>query len=199
MKQPTKERFLEDIKDHKMTIIHDDGIYRHLIFSKGSFDMRYEIITFPGGLLMTGDMGTWEFERTEDMFNFFRHPEGNLEINIGYWAEKCQAESVCGGGIREFDPDRFRECVRNYWEESFYKNTESEKAKEVWDDIENQILSAEDSEWDLVSSLNNFYRKDFDFSDFWENTVTIKTYHYVWACYAIAWAVIQYDREKENN
>jgi hypothetical protein len=198
MKQPTKERFLEDIKDHKMTIIHDDGIYRHLIFSKGSFDMRYEIITFPGGLLMTGDMGTWEFERTEDMFNFFRHPKGNLEINTGYWAEKCQAESV-HGGIREFDPDGFRECVRNYWEECFYKNTESEKAKEVWNDIENQILSAEDSEWDLVSSLNNFYRKDFDFSDFWESTVTIKTYHYVWACYATAWAVIQYDRKKENN
>lgn len=190
---PTKESFLQDVKDHKLTVLHNDGLYRHLNFRGKDFTYWFEIITYPDGLVMRGDMGFWIFERTEDMFKFFRHPNGELEINTGYWAEKCKSQSVFGNGIREFNPDGFRERVKNYWEEYFDEKTDTEEAKEVWESIEDQILSGEDAEWDLVSRLNYFDCEGFEFTDFWENTVMKKTYHFVWACYAIAWAVRVWD------
>lgn len=202
MKHPTKESFLKDVKDHKLTIVKEDGVYRHLKFKGKDFAFHFDMITYPGGLLMRGDMGTWVFERTEDMFAFFRNHNGELEINPGYWSEKCVSESVFGNGIRVFDPDGFRECVISHWEEYFEEDLESEEAIVVWESIEDRILCGEDAEWDLVSRLNDWsnygLESDFDFTDFWENTVTIGTYHYIWACYAIAWAVIQYDKVVNN-
>ena len=201
MEQPTKESFLRDVKDHKLTILKNDGLYRHLFFkSPFNSNQYFEIITFPGGLLFTGDMGTYEFERTDDMLDFFRHPRREFGINTVYWAEKVKSESVFGNGIREFDPIRFRENVKERWSEYFESDLQSEEAQIVWIEIEEQILCGEDSDWDLVSKLNNFYMgsqdTNFTFDDFWGDNCKTKTYHFIWCCYAVAWAVIQYDKEK---
>ncbi len=205
MHQPTKESFLNDVKNHEITILKDDGLYRHICMSKGSFDQKYYIITFPGGLLFTGDMGTYEFERTEDMFSFFRtgiSDNGDIGINSAYWAEKCKSESVFGNGIREFSPEHFKENVKFFWEE-YFTDKETTEAKEVWEEINSSILNCEDAEWDCVASLNNFstygIKTDFDFGDFWESSVDLKTYNFLWCLYAIVFAIKMYESVKVNN
>jgi len=86
MRKCTKERFDKDVVNHEMDVRLNNGLYRHIIFQKkqNSFDMRFEIITVPNLLTITGDMGTWSFSRLPDMFNFFRSSDGT--INEHYWS-----------------------------------------------------------------------------------------------------------------
>lgn len=63
-----KDRFLRDIQEHELTVIRDDGVYRHLRFQKpGTSVMYFDLITWPGHLCFTGDMGSYLFSRVRDM------------------------------------------------------------------------------------------------------------------------------------
>ena len=200
-----RKEFLKSVKNHQIEILKDDGIYRHIKCQEpGTWNHGFEIITFPGGLLYTGDMGTYEFERVEDMFYFFRSgisKTGEININSGYWEEKCKSESLFGDGIKNFNPVVFKENVKEYFE-TYFEDDDSEEKKEVWDEIEEQILDyTEDSEWSLVSALNNFstmgIETDFDFDDLWESSVNSKTYHFIWCLWAIVWTIQKYDEVKK--
>jgi len=71
----TAERFKRDTKDHEMTVLHEDGLYRHLRFRKpagGYSEYWFDLVTWPGVLVIRGDMETFAFSRTEDMLAFFR-------------------------------------------------------------------------------------------------------------------------------
>ena len=207
MNQPTKERFLKDIKDHQIEIIKDDGVYRHIkCQSPDTWNMGFYIITFPGGLLYTGDVGTYEFERIEDMFRFFRsgidEKTGDINISSAYWAEKCLSESIFGNGIKEFDPELFKERIKEYFEQ-YYEDNDSKEKETVWEEIKSQILDfSEDSEWSLVAALNNFslyhgIDTEFAFYDFWDGFSGMsKTFHFIWCLYAIVWTIQKYDEIK---
>jgi len=186
----TKEIFLNDVSGHSLKIIKDDGLYRHIECSNnGSFNQRFEIVTWPGYLAYTGDMGDYLFSRVDDMFSFFRSPDH--KINTGYWAEKCKAQSVYGNGIREFSVERFRECVLN----DVRGHLDIEEDDEIPDDIMEEIeplLNAE-NEHECAEEMMNFSSSKMEFNDFWEHTVTQKTWHFIWCCHAIVWAINQYD------
>ena len=67
------EQFLRDVAEHTMTVIREDGVSRHIRFAKpGTSCMHFDLITWPGYLCYTGDMGTYVFQRLTDMFEFFR-------------------------------------------------------------------------------------------------------------------------------
>lgn len=202
MKHPDKEQFLKDIKDHQLTIEKEDGIHRCLILQKpNTRNMYYRIITYPGGLLITGDMGSYAFERVPDMFDFFRSDtrwcKDKLYINPGYWAEKVVTQSMYGNGIKEFDADLFKKNVKEYVDSCFDGGDPEIKAKAM-KDVKDQILDVEDNEWLLVAAINNFDSEYIEFYDFWECSHTSFTYHYIWCCYAIVHAVNEYDRLKEE-
>lgn len=89
----TEEGFLEDIKNHKLNILKDDGLYRHLVFKRPCTNCcRFDIVTYPGYLVISGDMGCQVFSRLTDMFEFFRTDDrdfnknrsGGLRINPSY-------------------------------------------------------------------------------------------------------------------
>ena len=88
-----QSRFLIDTAHHRLSVIRDDGVYRHLRMQQPETSCYYyDIITWPGYLTVTGDMGTWTFSRSYDMFRFFG---GAFEqgINTYYWSEKLEAGS----------------------------------------------------------------------------------------------------------
>ena len=83
------ERFQRDTANHRMTVLHDDGLYRHLRFQTPSPGFYgFDLITWPDRLAFSGTMATFVFARHEDMFEFFRGGKGS--IHPGYWAEKVQ-------------------------------------------------------------------------------------------------------------
>lgn len=204
MRQCTEEQFRKDVSKHTMKVLLDNGIHRHLRFSDGTFNMYFEIVTWPGNLAVSGDMGCFVFARIEDMFEFFRSDK--LKINLEYWHEKLEAVKRHGGSTC-YNSDLFTKRVNEYVQQ-FIEDEEcdEDQAKELREEIkENVLYYADDSEHDARKALNDFeytidgfdediggYR-DFKFYDTWEWDLEDYTYHYIWACYAIVWAIQQYD------
>lgn len=108
----SQEQFLKDVKDHKIDIVLDQGLHRHIHFSRdGSYCYSFSLVTWPGYLCISGDMGAYVFTRIDDMFGFFRDENSEeLKINTRYWSEKCETK----GNIKEFSVDSFRENVEEY-------------------------------------------------------------------------------------
>ncbi len=94
-----RRRALWAFADHKMTIEHDDGVFRSLVFARpGTSIYKFRICTWPGHLAITGDLNSYVFSRLYDMFEFFSHDNDpasmRLEINADYWAEKLDAAAT---------------------------------------------------------------------------------------------------------
>lgn len=117
MSDETAGRFAKDAEHHQMTVLHDDGLYRHLRFVRTAPNAKtgnversssywFELVTWPGRLTVTGDCGTYTFARLDDMFEFFRGDR----INPGYWAEKVQGETQ----LKKYSEDLFRQRVTEY-------------------------------------------------------------------------------------
>ncbi len=191
----TKEDFLETIKYHQLTIVKDDGVHRHLQMrsSTQGWNRWYDIVTFPEYLVYVGDMGSYVFRRLPDMFNFFRSP--NLAINVGYWAEKCEAEDR-NTKIKEFDVDTFRTSVLDYIRDYFDIEDDQIIDPEILEEF-SSVLNAED-EYECVTAIRDFssyeYPK-FHFTDFWERGYSEYTYHFIWGLYAICYTINKYDEE----
>ena len=114
MSKPTEASFLSDVAEHRMEVLRDDGVYRHLRFKKPrSCDMQFELLTYPGALCYSGDMGSYVFERLPDMFEFFRtglRDPGRLAVNLSYWSEKIVAADR--DGVRKYSAKLFEDAVR---------------------------------------------------------------------------------------
>lgn len=211
MSQITEETFLKDVAKHEMKVLLDNGLYRHLRFAatgKYSWNQWFDIITWPGRLAYTGDMGTYVFARLEDMFEFFRTRPGDgkneLYINTGYWAEKLEAVDRCGGesGYEAFSPEKMKEHVKELVEEwieedSLTVNQQRQLRNAIKDSVLNYL---EDGEHDARRALDAFeYEIDghaYRFQDTWEWRCQEYTVRFVWCCYALAWGIKQYDSLK---
>lgn len=126
--------FLEQTKNHQLTVIHEDGLYRHLrIQAPGTRMWSWDITTWPGYLATSGDIADgFLFTRLDDMINFFSVPTGSREyysdgapsIDVRYWAEK-----LCGGRateVKTYQSETFLQQVREHLEEHEELGTEAD-------------------------------------------------------------------------
>jgi len=193
--------FLKDVSTHKMQILRDDGTYRHIKFSREkSYAYSFTLITWPGHLCISGDMGTYVFARIHDMFDFFIMDKNNfnyskekkLSINSGYWSEKVISIDKTSG-IKEYSEELFQANIKEYfdtyWEEPEDCKTEKEKC---WEKIKENVLFYSDNEQTAYDAACNFEYNDFQFTDFWERSSQEYTYHYIWNLYAIVWGILTY-------
>lgn len=195
----TEEQFLKEVAEHQMTVLNDsDGLYRHIRFSKPQSSVMYfDLLTWPGNLCYTGDMGTFVFSRLTDMFDFFRgRPHKGLEINPHYWAEKVQASDR--DGVFEYSHDKFLEAVKEWVAEYIEENLsdDPEKAAELMEAVQDEVLNCDSNEVRAYDAASNFEHEDFRFHDFWEVDLKTYTHRYLWCCYALVWGIQQYDLSK---
>lgn len=191
------ERFGSDVENHQMTIVRAEGVNRHLRFRRpGCSSYWFDIITWPGVLCINGDMGTYVFSRLEDMFEFFDQESKSCPINPGYWGEKIIAmDKHCG--ITEFDEPNFERILRLELESAF----------------PGDALAVEQLECDLLDDLgrgwvgrDEAYRIAIEFEydgkrpfgDIWEYACTRHTFHYIWNCFAIRYAIMRFKEEHAN-
>lgn len=208
----TEAQFLKDVQGHQLTVIRDEGVYRHLRFARPLDRNQYfDIVTWPGVLAYTGDMGTYVFERVPDMLTFFREkggerPQGGpLRINAPYWSEKLEAvySRRHRPGATEFCEALFRKHVADYVED-WSAGLGPEDLATL-----NEALDA--SLWsplgDYGPSEEHAYRLAYEFSvqvsgrtlkftDFHECDCSKFTHHYLWCCYALVWGIRLYDATK---
>lgn len=206
------QSFLRAVANHQMTIARDDAEFRHLQFRRpDSTAYSFSITTFPGYLVMTGDMGAWTFSRLRDMFEFFRkRPDDRdqLCINPDYWAGKlvasdCNGRVVCGA--EEYDSDLFRrEIYRRavgLCREAKEQGVDRDGRKDLIEQLKD-VLEFVDDESSAFNSAGAFefhhpaLRRPLRLDDFWEVDCNSWRGHYIWACYAIVWAIQQYDAAK---
>lgn len=220
----TKESFLKCVENHKAEIIKDDGLYRHIHCSKGSLNQHFDIITYPNHLVISGDMGDFLFQRTEDMFNFFR-PNGEYWedkwVNLGYWSEKLQAVSSMNG-YKEFSEECVKQSIKDrvndycediedYYEEYVNSHGDYEPEHESVEEFEAAFRAEIDDyfeykdmdQYRFVSAIEDFSSDIIDDCSVFEDLGDwlyefVPTYHYQWCCYAIVWAIKQYDELKAN-
>jgi len=222
-RQPTEESFLKDVEKHKMTVLLDNGIYRHLHFAstgEHSCNQWFDIVTWPGRLAYTGDMGTYIFARLEDMFKFFRtHPDRDkekLHINLSYWGEKLEAVDRSGRelGFRIFSSEILKEHVEEQiktWVEECnipFESTEEEEvaARSKFEAEIREIIKEDvyryfnDGEFEARRVIGEFGcdidGDHYEFNDTWEWDCEEYTYHFMWCCYSLAWSIQQYDKLK---
>lgn len=184
--------FKRTISEHAMTIHHDEGIYRHVEFSNYRSSIhRFELVTWPGHLSISGDMDGFVFARIHDMFKFFRRQE----IDPNYWSEKITTDRASAMAYSEdlFSAqvsDELRNARNDYpgiaraWREHLdgYSPEYENEARDALDSFEYQVSDESGH--------------SFRFSDTWEWQLKDYTSQFLWSCHAIAWGISQYDAVK---
>lgn len=199
---PTKDRFLEDVAQHEMTVELITCVHRCLLFKRpGTSNKHFRITTWPGHLAISGDMGAYTFSRLPDMFDFFRGDE----INPGYWRQKLTSQDIYCEAYR-YSPDEFEERVKE-WIDNYWEADDKEKLKEMaWDEIKNYsgdehvafnyVLTRFDPDGLDLEGLEGEVNEDtLNFEDFWEVNCKIFNYRFIWCLHAIQWAVEQHDKQ----
>ena len=183
----TKESFLKDVESHNIAVLRDDGVYRHLRFAKPDTNVQmFDIVTWPGTLCYTGDMGTYVFSRLYGMFEFFRDSKGELRINESYWAEKVDASDR--DGVTKFSNDAFKAAVLHHCElYEFSKDDLQEVNDELLANHYSNGYAAHDAATNFKTSSGR------GFGDFWEYNTTEYMHRYLWCCHAIVWGIGKYN------
>lgn len=187
-----QERFLNDTKNHRMQVIQDNGLHRHLRFSAPNTNiLYYNITTFPGYLVFTGNAGSYTFSRLRDMFEFHRSSEGCNTIDYNYWMEK--AESVDKrSGKETFSEEMFRDALRIQFRDWHFEDFA--QMKRAWAQVKQEL-------WDIYSldealNMTSQYQCDETcntFVDIWDSRLTEVPFSFRWICWAIRYAIRDYD------
>jgi len=196
-----RAQFDAETTEHTMTVLRDEGLYRHLRFqAAGTRIWSWDVVTWPGYLSITGDIGDgYTFTRVPDMLDWFlSDARASHRINPDYWAEKlarAQRESV-----RVFDPERgwARALAEiDEWglaprdQQAARANFEADWASvEVESEEQHQLLV---NAWHFVPSITNdrvISGTAMSFTDVWEWETRTFDHHYLLACFAISHAAL---------
>lgn len=207
----SRERFDRETKGHKLEVLHNEGLYRHLRMKHPTrSEYWYDVITWPGSLTVRGDYGeAYVFTRATDMFEFFGHElyrGGSFSINPQYWAEKLSSHDVS----RKYDDDTFREEFKQQAEyliegqaiepdqvERFRREIESFLENEDYFSADTAIRAVESFQFWNNEDHEHSYRYNNEAVGFedcyeWIGACTVYEWGFLWACHAIMLAIREY-------
>jgi hypothetical protein len=198
-----RERFIGDTAEHEMTVLHDDGLYRHLRFKRPDESFYwFDLITWPGVLVISGDVGAYTFSRLEDMFEFFAgsraHGFGDAQwgINPGYWAEKLRGPANMPTDVlaRTYSEDKFKALVRG-WAEEVSGQIPADDGETLLGAMQDALADPDGylaHESEARRLLHEFNHKGYVIADSWEWDLREFDWSYLWCCWAIVWGIEQY-------
>lgn len=190
-------RFISETRGHEMTVLHDDGMYRHLRFNNPKSGLYwYEITTTPGQLVFSGDGESFVFRVAPDMFEMIRRSAESGGINAQYWAEKCMT-----GNARSYSRQRFEESA---WKqvadaEPQYPGLRDDVKEEIFD---SPMFDVDYESAALMAVLGYEYhqtngpsgnRTPFRFKHIHEWDLQDFDWWFLFACHAISDAIVKYD------
>lgn len=177
-----KRRIVGDLKDHIITVRHVDGLYRHWRCQKpGDSNMAFDVITWPGSLCYTGDMGHYLFKRTDDMVAFMR---GSC-MSYGYAAEKCISHD---GRLKEWREEEFNRVLTERLAESKEVTVIRHRSKRTESVAEHiATIRQEYSNYSLRADAE----KAMCESGLWDGgdmpSCEVWSFHFLWCLHAIKW------------
>ncbi len=188
------EQLLSEVSEHRMEVLHEDGLYRHLRFARpGTRIWSFDLVTWPGYLSITGDIGDgYSFCRVPDMLTFFDHGQADGWINASYWAEK-----VTRGGARSvqgYSEDAFRRHVERLTSGVAEDMPEAAAAR-LRKRVDDEILTCAWNEYEALAALNGFtFGPDGDRLDEEMDEAGWRDFdhHFLIALHAILWGAKRY-------
>ncbi|WP_405883556.1 hypothetical protein OG747_36265 [Streptomyces sp. NBC_01384] len=186
-------RFARETRGHEMTILHEDGLYRHLKCAnpKGGF-YRFDLLTWPHNVFLRGDGFSFGFSvwPTEDMFDVFRGSSSG-GINPGYWQEK-----VTAGKVRDWSEDLFRAWVLDEAAtvEGYYPDAVEAVTKQILHSDEHNTEYRGTAEFAVASFQHGDFRLRLPAE--WEQSFDDFSWEFLFACHAVLWGIGQYDAAK---
>lgn len=192
------KQLLGYVEKHELKILHEDGLYRHLRFQTPGTSIGYfDIITWPGSLAISGDIGEgFIFKREEDMIPWFGPNKTPGHINPGYWSEKLTR------GTREvrevFSDEKFKAYLDEQIE-AFAKHSGYE-LDAVRDDViaeyESDYTGTTERAYEFMQGLT--YEGSAIAEDPSNDIESWLEYdhHFLLACHAILWGIKKYMKEK---
>jgi hypothetical protein len=204
MSDTIAERFARDTVNHTMTVLHDDGLYRHLRFQREVWRPPlvkplksgcgwFDLITVQGSLIFKGDGESFVFSRDPDMFKFFRTSAWQGKPNVQYWAQKVTSDQKC---LKKFDADLFVKTMKGHYLELVRDgNVPPGTSKALLSRAEDYDLSYEVN---ARAFLDDFEYEGFRFEDTWEWDFRDYDWWFLWACQAIVWGIAQYDESVQT-
>lgn len=189
-------RFDKETADHEMTILHDDGLYRHVKFQRpGSSAYWFELVTAPGSLTFQGDGESYVFARIDDMFTFFRDTSGwnqPRRINPGYWGEKVTSDRA---NLQQYSEEMFIEGVTKAFVEDVRERRVPLGAGRA---LRRDVLDPSVTAWEneAISALYHFEYKGYGFTDTWQWNFRNWDWWFLWALHGIVAGINQYDQAK---
>lgn len=192
--EEVRQRFERDTAKHELTVLRDDGLYRHLRFqTPGTSVYFYDLITWPGHLVICGDAGDYHFARIADMFEFFESDRGG--INPHYWSEKLQSGAGPGADIaRRYSYDvlkaRLDEWVTDLVDWGDISNADADALRQA---VREQILDRGDAhhEYSARELLQQFEHNGRRIES-WEWDLRDYDTRFLWCCWAIVRGIARY-------
>ncbi|MHC6175449.1 hypothetical protein [Glutamicibacter sp. X7] len=173
--------FAVNFDKHEMTILHDEGLYRHVRFKNPEHGFyQFDLITWPGYLTITGDIGSYTFSRVEDMFTFFTG-----YINTSYWAQKLQNGAEGGRRqVKKYNEDAFKAwLLQDFWDYS--RDLEPCDARQWWETLREEVLDGfvdTSTESTVLEAIDSIRASDVvpygHYDDVWESAEGWRVYDF---------------------
>lgn len=179
-----KERIVNDLAEHVITVKHNDGLYRHWrCGTPESSNMSFHIITWPGSLCYTGDMGSYVFTRTEEMVAFMRTACHDYQ----YAAEKVVAGR---DEIKEWSEELFRQNLADRIKDSddgtFSVHTNRGREDRNVQEAVDEVIDDYEEYNDPSHAMSAMYESGlFDGGDL--PSCKEYTFRFLWCLHAIKW------------
>lgn len=189
-------RFARETAAHEMTVLHEVGLYRHLVCAdpEGGF-YRFDLITWPHNLLLRGDGFSFGFSiyPTADIFEMFRG-SGHGGINPGYWQEKVTAGR---GDVKSWSEELFRawltaEAAAN---ESRFPGLVEAVGEQILHSDEHSLEYRGTAEYAVASFSHSSFR--LRFPDEWVLSFDDYSWEFLFACHAVLWGIGRYDAARQ--
>lgn len=176
---------------HELTVLHEQGLYRHIRMARPSSRAEsWDIVTWPGHLATSGDIADGlTFSRDPDMIEFFApeaidhnyFSDGAPSIDFRYWAQKLQGDQR--QGILAYKHENFIRFVTETLTERLEDGDTPDLTKE---DVDRLISEVNDLARDEADARDWLDEHDDQFPDSWENSFKDYSVHFQMACYAIS-------------
>ncbi|MFE7485556.1 hypothetical protein [Streptomyces sp. NPDC057552] len=188
-------RFARDVAGHELTVLREDGLYRHLRFEtpgmRGAY--AFELITWPYNLVVkTGWTFHFDIDATPDMFVLFRNTAFSGEINPHYWSEKVRAGR---DEVEGFSEDLFEQLVKQHVVDAIRngdapRGIGAEVTRDIfeWGEIDNEVSARR--------TLDDFRFKDWAFGETWEWNFQDFKPGFLHSCRAIRYGIDLWDAAK---
>jgi len=205
MSDVTRESVHEQLQNHTIEVRllqeTEHGRYLHLRCSNnGSSNQMFNVLAVPGRLMYFGDMGSYVFERTNDMIAWFGADDGR-DPDFRYLAEKVIAQDK-SDGLKQKSVALFQQALESYLgdaEQDLHKEIkeEIERLTDLWEERGHEAAFYEACNFSICSTkkVGPFEVMDsirFTFNDLWDFSFDEYTGRFLWACHALRWAIRRY-------